>query len=68
MKISFFLSKLIKFYIRNNKTLINDMKYINGTFSHKNSKEIKIKDENNEKQDDKLKLNFDINIYTSIFY
>lgn len=38
------------------------MKYINGTFSHKNSKEIKIKDENNEKQDDKLKINFDIKI------
>lgn len=31
-------------------------------FSHKNSKEIKIKDENNEKQDDKLKINFDIKI------
>jgi len=62
LKISFFLSKLIKFYIRNNKTVPNDMKYINGTFSHKNSKEIKIKDENNEKQDDKLKVNFDINI------
>lgn len=38
------------------------MKYINGTFSHKNSKEIKIRDENDEKQDDKLKVNFDINI------
>ncbi len=35
---SFFLSKLIKFYIRNNKTVTNDMKYINGTSSHKNSK------------------------------
>ena len=38
------------------------MNNINGFFSHKNSKEIKIKDENNEMQDDKLKLNFDINI------
>ena len=38
------------------------MKYINGTFSQKNSKEIKIKNENNENQDDKLKVNFDINI------
>lgn len=38
------------------------MNNINGTFSHKNSKEIKIKDENNEMQDNKLKVNFHINI------
>ena len=53
---------VFKFYIKNNKTITNDMNNINGTFSHKNSKEIKIKDENNEMQDNKLKVNFHINI------
>ena len=55
-------NRMPKFYIKNNKTITNDMNNINGTFSHKNSKEIKIKDENNEMQDNKLKVNFHINI------
>ena len=51
----------------NNKAVTTDTKYIKRTISYKNSKEIKLEEENAEKMNDKIKTDFKIEIRTSGF-